>query len=168
MVVLIYLYKMLIGIISNTAITVPAFAWLTAQILKTLINSIVSKKFTWKRMFGDGGMPSAHSATVSSLAIVVGDSMGYGSATFGLAIMFAVIVMHDALGVRREAGKQAESLLTMADVIKNYIDEHNIDLKTEKLKVLVGHTPTQVVCGSVLGVVISLLYILIFRGIIGL
>ncbi len=161
-----YIYNMLRGIITNGTILVPVLAWFTAQVIKTCINSIVTKKFAWKRMFGDGGMPSAHSATVSSMAVVVGDIMGYGSATFGLAVIFAIVTMHDALGVRRETGKQAETLLSMEEVIKNYVDEQDLDLKTEKLKVLVGHTPLQVVCGSLLGVVVALLYILIFRAII--
>ena len=168
LVVLRYLWDMLLGIITNSAILVPSFAWLAAQVIKTTVNSVVLKKFAWKRMFGDGGMPSAHSATVTSLAIVVGDACGYGSSIFGLATMFAIVVMHDALGVRRETGKQAESILTMAEVIKDYVDEPDMDLKTEKLKVLVGHTPLQVVCGSLLGLVIALGYIIIFRGFIGL
>ncbi len=163
-----YIYKMIGGIVTNGTIFVPVIAWLSAQVIKTFINSIVTKTFAWKRMFGDGGMPSAHSATVTSLAVIVGDRMGYGSPTFGLALMFAIIVMHDALGVRRETGKQAESLLSMAEVIKNYVDEPDMNLKTEKLKVLVGHTPLQVVCGAGLGVIIALLYILIFRTIVGL
>ncbi len=168
MAILEYLYKMIGGTITNGTILIPVLSWFAAQVTKTFINSIVTKKFDWKRMFGDGGMPSAHSATVSSLAIMVGDSMGYGSATFGLAVLFAIVTMHDALGVRRETGKQAESLLSMAEVIQNYVDEQDIDLKTEKLKVLVGHTPLQVVCGSLLGVVVALLYILIFRSIVGI
>lgn len=168
MVVLKYLWDMLVGLITNSAILVPSFAWLIAQVIKTAINSVVTKKFAWKRMFGDGGMPSAHSATVTSLAIVVGDACGYGSSIFGLATMFAIVVMHDALGVRRETGKQAETLLTIADVIKDYVDEPDMDLKTEKLKVLVGHTPLQVFFGSLLGLAVALFYIIIFRGFIGL
>ena len=168
MVVFRYLWDMLVGVLTNSAILVPSFAWLAAQLIKTTINSVVLKKIAWERMFGDGGMPSAHSATVTSLAIVVGDACGYGSPAFGLATMFAIVVMHDALGVRREAGKQAEAIHTIAEVIKDYVDEPDMDLKTEKLKVLVGHTPLQVVCGALLGLVIALGYIIIFRGFIGL
>ena len=153
-------------IFTNAAIVVPLVAWLTAQVLKTVIYSIMYKKFSWHRFFGDGGMPSAHSATVSALAIVVGNSCGYGSATFGLAVIFAVVVMHDALGVRRETGKQAVTLLTIADVIKNYIDEQDLNLKTEKLKVLVGHTPSQVFFGAILGIVVAIIYIILFQGIL--
>ena len=70
--------------------------------------------------------------------------------------------MHDALGVRRETGKQAVVVLRIADVLKNYLEEQDINLKTEKLKVLVGHTPTQVVCGSLWGFFVSLMYIILF------
>ena len=166
--VLNYIGEMLLGIVSNSVIIVPCVAWLIAQLLKTIISSIVNREVDWRRLIGDGGMPSAHSATVMSLAIVVGDAAGYGGALFGLALMFAIVVMHDASGVRRETGKQAESILKMADVITNYFAESDINLKTEKLKVLVGHTPLQVTLGAVLGAVVAFLYIFIFRGIFGI
>ncbi len=164
MIVLEYIHSILIGVFTNRAIVVPMIAWTTAQVLKTLINFIVNRRFDWRRMFGDGGMPSAHSATVSSLAVVLGDWCGYNSPTFGLAIMFAIVVMHDALGVRRETGKQAVAVLTIADVIKNYLDEQDLNLKTERLKVLVGHTPFQVVCGAILGIFVAIISI-VLRGI---
>ena len=161
MVVLEYIYNMFISIFTNGVIIAPMIAWITAQILKTIINCIVNKKIDWTRMFGDGGMPSAHSATVTALAIVIGDVSGFDSPIFGLAIMFASVVMHDALGVRREAGKQAVAVLRIADVLKNYFEEHDMNLKTEKLKVLVGHTPTQVVCGSLWGLFVAAVYIVL-------
>lgn len=168
MVLLEYGHSFVWGIITNVAIVVPIVAWLSAQVLKTVIYSVMYKKFSWHRFVGDGGMPSAHSATVSSLAIVIGDSCGYDSAVFGLSIIFAVVVMHDALGVRRETGKQAVTILTIADVVKNYFDEHDLNLKTEKLKVLVGHTPSQVLLGSALGILVAVVYIVVFRGILEL
>ena len=168
MAVLDYIIEMFVGIFTNAAIVIPTVSWIVAQIIKTIVYLVMFKKLDWSRLFGDGGMPSAHSATVSSLAIIVGHACGYGSAEFGLAIMFAIVVMHDALGVRRETGKQAESLLTIADVIKNYVDELDINLKTEKLKVLVGHTPLQVVLGSALGVSVAFIYIGVFRGLLGI
>lgn len=161
-----FFLNLLWDIITNPAIFVPTIAWTTAQILKTIIYSVMYRKFSWHRMFGDGGMPSAHSATVSSLAIVVGAECGFDSAVFGLAVIFAVVVMHDALGVRRETGKQAVTILTIADVIKNYLDEHDLNLKTEKLKVLVGHTPLQVSCGALLGIFVAVIHI-ILSGILG-
>ena len=168
MVILEYIGKFFYDAFTNAAILVPVIAWITAQVLKTVIYSVMYRKFSWHRMFGDGGMPSAHSATVSSLAIIVGDMCGFNSPIFGFAVMFAVVVMHDAVGVRRETGKQAVTILTIADVINNYLDEHDLNLKTEKLKVLVGHTPLQVVLGSVLGVVIAIIYIAVCRGALGI
>lgn len=168
MVVLEHLGKFFLDIFTNAAIIVPVIAWVCAQILKTIIYSIMYKKFSWQRLVGDGGMPSAHSATVSSLAIIVGHICGFNSPTFGLAIIFAIVVMHDALGVRRETGKQAVAVLTIAEVIKNYLDEHDLNLKTEKLKVLVGHTPLQVTMGSVLGMFIAIIYIVVCRVFFGI
>ena len=157
-----------VDIFTNSAIIVPIFAWISAQILKAIIYSIMYKKFSWQRLVGDGGMPSAHSATVSSLAIIVGHTCGFNSPAFGIAIIFAVVVMHDALGVRRETGKQAVAVLTIAEVIKNYLDEHDLNLKTEKLKVLVGHTPLQVTMGAILGVVIAIIYIVVCHAFFGI
>ena len=153
-------------IITNDVLLVPAFAWFVAQLLKLLITAVVNRRFTAERLIGDGGMPSGHSATVMSLAMMCGYTAGFDSTTFGLAMIFAVVVMHDALGVRREAGKQAISIIKMAEIINAYITEKDENVKTEKLKTLVGHTPLQVVCGAFVGFVVFLLYLLVFKGII--
>ena len=83
-------------------------SWFIAQVLKTIIHLIIYKKLDFERMYGDGGMPSGHSATVSSLATMCGLSFGFGSVEFAIAGILAVIVCHDATGVRRETGKHAE------------------------------------------------------------
>ena len=152
----------LMQIITNPVLIVPACAWIIAQILKSIISAIVNKKFSFDRLVGDGGMPSGHSATVTSLAIMCGFVNGFDSAVFGLAMIFAIVVMHDALGVRRETGKQAVSIIKMAKMLNDYFSEQNEYIKTDKLKVLVGHTPWQVVCGASLGAVIAILYRIIF------
>lgn len=152
----------LMQIITNPVLIVPACAWIIAQILKSIISAIVNKKFSFDRLVGDGGMPSGHSATVTSLAIMCGFVNGFDSAVFGLAMIFAIVVMHDALGVRRETGKQAVSIIKMAKMLNDYFSEQNEYIKTDKLKVLVGHTPWQVVCGAALGTVIAILYRIIF------
>ena len=149
----------------NDVLLVPIFASIVAQLLKTLINGIVNKTFKAERLWGDGGMPSAHSATVVSLALMCGISEGFGSTLFALSAMFAFIVMHDALGVRRETGKQAVSIIEMAELLNSYFGEKDEEIKTDKLKVLVGHTPLQVVCGALVGIIVVLLYLLIFKGI---
>ena len=152
----------LMQIITNPVLIVPASAWIIAQIMKSIISAIVNKKFSFDRLVGDGGMPSGHSATVTSLAIMCGFVNGFDSAVFGLAMIFAIVVMHDALGVRRETGKQAVSIIKMAKMLNDYFSEQNEYIKTDKLKVLVGHTPWQVVCGAALGTVIAILYRIIF------
>ena len=142
----------LIALVTNPILLVPAFSWLIAQVIKTVVNAIVTKKIDLTRLFGDGGMPSGHSATVMSLATMCGFRAGFDSALFAVAMILAIIVMHDALGVRREAGKQAASIITIAAVINDYFKEHDANIKTDKLKVLVGHTPLQVALGGLLGV----------------
>ena len=137
---------------------IPTCSWLTAQVLKTIINAIMNKKMTWSRLVGDGGMPSGHSATVSSLAAMCGLQAGFGSVEFAIATILAIIVMHDASGVRRETGKQAASIISIAEVINDYISESDTNIKTDKLKVLVGHTPLQVLFGALLGIAIAVIY----------
>ena len=141
----------LLALVTNYILLVPGFTWLAAQIVKTIVDAIVNKKIQWSRLFGDGGMPSGHSATVMSLACMVGFREGFESAAFAVSMILAIIVMHDALGVRRETGKQAASIISMAAVINDYLKEHDANIKTDKLKVLVGHTPLQVVCGALFG-----------------
>lgn len=149
-------------IILNPALIVPAASWIIAQILKAIINAIVTKQFSFSRLVGDGGMPSGHSATVSALAVICGLMDGFDSATFGLACIFAIVVMHDALGVRRETGKQAVSIIKMAEILNDVFIERDVKIKTDKLKTFVGHTPWQVVLGSLLGVGIAVASYFIF------
>ena len=154
---------------TNEILIVPAFAWLSAQLLKLIITAVVNKKFTFERLVGDGGMPSGHSATVTSLALMCGMSSqaGFGSVEFAIATILAIIVMHDALGVRREAGKHAVSIIQIADLFNQYFAEKDETIKTDKFKTLVGHTPLQVLCGSLLGIIVVVVYY-VFKGAFGL
>ena len=147
-----------LNILTNPVLIVPGCAWIIAQVAKAVINAIVNKKFSFDRLVGDGGMSSGHSATVTALAVMCGLTEGFGSTVFGLAMIFAIVVMHDAMGVRREAGKHARSIISIVEQLNDYFSEHDDKIKTEKLKVLVGHTPLQVVVGSLLGAVIALVY----------
>ena len=154
----------ILKIFTNAYLLIPIASWAIAQILKTIINAIMNKKVELSRLVGDGGMPSGHSATVTSLAVLCGLKAGFGSAIFAIAAVFAVIVMHDALGVRRETGKQAVSIIKISELLNDYLSEHNPNLKTDKLKVLVGHTPLQVLCGALLGAAVAVVYWLIAVG----
>lgn len=145
-------------ILTNPVLLIPACSWIIAQVLKAIINAIMNKKFSFDRLFGDGGMPSGHSATVTALATMSGLIKGFDSVEFAIAMIFAIVVMHDALGVRRETGKQAVSIIKIAELLNDYFSEHDEHIKTDKLKVLVGHTPLQVVMGALLGAVISVAY----------
>ena len=156
--------NILMQIITNPVLIIPGCSWIIAQIIKGIINAIVNKKFSLDRLFGDGGMPSGHSATVTALAVTSGLVNGFDSATFGVATIFAIVVMHDALGVRRETGKQAVSIIKISELLNDYFSEHNREIKTDKLKVLVGHTPLQVVLGSALGGAIAIASYFLFPG----
>ena len=98
---------MISEICGNKIIQTGAVAWVISQVIKTILHLIVNKKIVWERLVGDGGMPSSHSATVTSVAVATGFTAGWGSPVFGVAVFMAIIVMHDARGVRRETGKQA-------------------------------------------------------------
>ena len=145
-------------IFKNDYLIVPALAWCVSQTLKLIINAIMTKKFSIERFFGDGGMPSGHSSIVTALAVITGLESGFGEFEFAIAFIFAAVVMRDAMGVRLEAGKHAASIIEIADLLNDYFSEHDEHIKTDKLKVLVGHTPLQVVCGSLLGAVFAIAY----------
>ncbi len=140
---------------SNRILWSGIFAWAVAQVLKALIHAAVYKSFKLERLFGDGGMPSAHSATVTSMATCTGIVYGLDSFQFAVTAMLAIIVMHDACGVRLETGKQSKILNEIMDMFKS---EGKLTLFSEDhLKEFVGHTPTQVVVGSLVGLAMGII-----------
>ena len=140
-------------LISNKILIAGLVAWCVSQTLKSLIYLIMNKEFKLERLFGDGGIPSSHSATVTAVATMTGFVAGWNSPLFALAFFFAVIVMHDARGVRLETGKQAKVINDLTEMIETLVGQ---DLTPEdKLKELVGHTPVQVFSGMILGVIIA-------------
>ena len=155
--------QFLIDLFTNPMIMIPVCSWMLAQILKVLINLAVNHEFSLERFFGDGGMPSGHSATVMSLAVVCGWSYGFGSIEFAIAGILATIVMHDATGVRLEAGKQATSIKQLAEIINGMFLDKSEKVRTEKLKEFVGHTPIQVFFGALLGCVIAIFYLIVAK-----
>lgn len=126
--------------------------WSVAQILKTVIHMIFTRQFVAERLVGSGGMPSSHSATVCALATAAGIQYGGGSFEFAVTAILAIVVMYDAIGVRRETGIQAKVLNEMMDLFKVMGNKMNAE---EKLKEFIGHSPLQVLAGAVLGVVIA-------------
>lgn len=137
-------------IVTNKCILVPFFLWIIIQVFKFVYELIVNKKIDFKRLFGAGGMPSSHSAVVCSEAVLIGKTMGFDSPMFALALTFAGVVMYDAAGIRRAAGKQARILNKIVSTPGLTQVEVN-----EKLTELLGHTPFQVFVGALIGVVVG-------------
>jgi acid phosphatase family membrane protein YuiD len=135
-------------LISNSYLLTGLGAWFLAQLLKTIIYGIINKEIRWERLVGDGGMPSGHSATVTSVAMMAGLRCGWGSFEFALAGILAIIVCHDAMGVRRETGKHAILINELVQAFEKLYDD---ELPEQKLKTFVGHTPVQVLAGIALG-----------------
>ena len=146
---------------TNPFLLTAISSWFAAQILKTIINAIINKKLSWERLIGDGGMPSGHSATVSSLAMFTALRCGCGSFEFAVCAILAIIVCHDATGVRQETGKQA---VLLNEMIRAFEGLGKDALPEVKLKEFVGHTPIQVLAGILIGISnAALLYLLIFQ-----
>ena len=142
-------------LLNNTIFITAITGWTVAQVLKTIIHMILNKEFVAERMVGSGGMPSSHSATVCALATATFYEYGSGSFEFAMASIFAIIVMYDARGVRRETGIQAKLL---NDIIKIFEDMGRSELSAQdKMKEFVGHTPLQVLIGAILGTLIGVL-----------
>ncbi len=137
-----------IDLISNPFFLTGLSSWAIAQVLKVIIYAIVNKKFDILRLFGDGGMPSGHSATVTSLAVLTALTYGTGTFEFAISALLAIIVCHDAMGVRLETGKQA---ILINEIIKSFDILAKEELPEVKLKEFVGHTPMQVLAGMIIG-----------------
>ena len=142
-------------LIGNRYLITGISAWIIAQILKLFIHTIVHRRFEFHRLFGDGGMPSGHSATVTSVATLCALGCGLNSVSFAISAILCVIVCHDATGVRRETGKQAVLLNQITEFI-NDLSSGKIDSDV-KLKEFVGHTHAQVAAGIVLGFIVAML-----------
>ena len=149
-----------ISFLTNPFLITSLSSWFVAQILKTFIHFFVYKKFDIRRLFGDGGMPSGHSATVTSLAVFCALSCGTGSVQFAISLILAIIVCHDAMGVRLETGKQA---ILLNEIIKSFEVFNSEKLTEVKLKEFVGHTPIQVLAGMIVGILNAFfMYFIIF------
>ena len=138
-------------ILSNRVLIVGVLSWFSAQALKVVFTYIIERKWDLGRFFGLGGMPSSHSAVVCGVAAAVGLSRGFYSSDFALAAILAGVVMTDAAGVRRAAGRQAVLLNKIVqDMIAN-----GRGFSYERLKELLGHSPFEVLIGALLGVLLA-------------
>jgi uncharacterized protein len=138
-------------ILDNHILLIAVFSCLLAQVLKVIYELVRNGKVNFRTLAETGGMPSAHSALVTSLATGIGQTAGWASGDFAVAFCFAIIVMYDAAGVRQAAGKQARIL---NQIVEELFQEHPT-LNEDRLKELLGHTPVQVIAGSILGVFVS-------------
>ncbi len=142
------------NLFNNCIFVSAACGWMIAQILKTIIHLILNKKFIAERLVGGGGMPSSHSATVCALSTATYLNYGADSFEFAIALVLSLIVMYDAMGVRRETGIHASVLNEM---LQTFEKMGHRDLSAEdKLKEFVGHTPLQVLIGAILGISIAI------------
>lgn len=138
--------------VQNKYIYVPFLLWLSIQFYKVIYELITTKKFNFKRIVGAGGMPSSHTAIVTSLTTLIGKYQGVDTPIFAVSLIFSLVVMYDACGVRRAAGKQAA-------ILNKIVQTPGITglQVTEKLVELLGHTPIQVFVGAFIGIVVGVL-----------
>ncbi len=135
----------ILKICTNKYIYIPILVWFAIQSFKVIWDLVETKKFNFKRILGAGGMPSSHSAVVMCLAVMIGKEYGFDSSIFALALIFGVVVMYDAAGVRRAAGKQAALLNKIINT-----PGLSIPQVQERLVEVLGHTPIQVFVGAVI------------------
>ncbi len=157
-------------LMANPILTVGIIGWLSAQVIKTIVHSIKMKSFSAERFVGAGGMPSSHSSLVVSVAIYTLRAEGFSSPIFALAMIVAGVVIYDATSVRYNAGLHAKELNRMRRIIDDMDDElsqlsgtddeDDIDgLSDQKdLKEFLGHTPIEVLAGSMLGIIIAMVF----------
>lgn len=140
-----------IGFIQNKYVYVPFLLWFFIQAFKVVYDLVTTKKFNFKRIIGAGGMPSSHSAVVTGLATLIGKYQGVDSPIFAVSLILALVVMYDACGIRRAAGKQAA-------LLNKIIDTPGLTgvQVSEKLVEVLGHTPVQVFVGAFIGLVVGL------------
>lgn len=143
--------KIFVTILENKIFLAAVLSWLIAQVLKIIIYARKNRRINFRLLLGSGGMPSSHSATVTALCTAVGKIEGWETSVFIVTLIFAIIIMTDAVGVRRAVGQQARILNIMVDELyeKGTISER-------RLKELLGHTPVEVFVGGGIGILVAL------------
>jgi acid phosphatase family membrane protein YuiD len=149
----------LLGILSNQPLLLALAAWVLAQLVKLPLEYLRTRTWNWAILFQAGGMPSSHSALVSSAAYGIGLTDGFDTPAFAVATVVATIVVYDATGIRRQAGRHAEIINTM---IQNLVEGH--PLRQEVLREVLGHSPGEAVAGLAMGLGLTHLIWLISLG----
>jgi uncharacterized protein len=145
------------AIFSNAVLIFALAAWSLAQIIKVPLEYARTKEWNWSLLLRVGGMPSSHSALVAATAHSIGLVSGFGTPLYGLAVVFAIVVIYDATGIRRQAGKHAAIINAM---VRDLASGH--PLQEEVLREVLGHTPLEALAGMILGVVVSTILWLIW------
>jgi uncharacterized protein len=138
------------GFLSNPALIAALVAWGLAQIIKVPLEFFRNKRWDWTLLLRAGGMPSSHSALVTACAHTIGLLQGFGTPLFALAAVFALVVIYDATGIRRQAGKHAEIINTMIRDLA-----HGHPLREEQLREVLGHTPLEALSGTIFGLLVA-------------
>lgn len=145
----------------NYIMVSSAAGWILAQAIKIVIEVIRTKKFTFDRLYGPGGMPSSHAAMVTAAAVAAVRKLGIGDPLTAVTILLAMVVMYDAMGVRREAGNHAHELNLIKNIIKTsstwdkLSEAEKKQLQDKQFKEILGHTPLQVLAGIILGIILA-------------
>ena len=140
-------------LLSNVCLWIAVLSWAIAQLIKVLMDLYKTKKFNLSLFISSGSMPSSHSSFVTALTTAVGIREGFGSTLFAVSAVLSMIVMYDAAGVRRAAGKQAEVINLLVQSVEN-----TGIILDKKLKELLGHSPIEVAAGAVLGIAIGIIF----------
>ncbi len=148
--------ELMVSLLSNFTLVSVTLAAFISQVIKVFIYRFEEKKWNLWHSFEAGGMPSSHSATVTALTLGVGLTLGLHTALFTACLVFALVVMYDATGVRRAAGKQA---VVLNKIVKDMYSEENI----RELREILGHDPVEVLAGAVIAIfVTSIMYYVYF------
>jgi acid phosphatase family membrane protein YuiD len=138
------------SLLHNYVLVAGLLAWAIAQLLKVPIEYLQTHRWNWALFVQAGGMPSSHSALIVGITHGIGLSVGFGTPLFALAFAMAMIVIYDATGIRRQAGKHAELINAM---INDLASGH--PLKEEQLREVLGHTPLEALGGILLGLIVA-------------
>jgi uncharacterized protein len=153
----------------NFPLWIALFAIITAQFIKIPLTYLVTKKVDWKLFFSTGGMPSSHSSGVTALTTGIALENGLGSPLFAIAAIFSIIVMYDAKGIRRHAGKQAAVVNDLVRDFQKFTKEFkswpqkDSEEQRKDLKELLGHEPSEVFFGAILGILLTILVYFLFN-----
>ncbi len=148
---------MLDDLLSNEVLWTAMAAWFLAQFLKPFLEYLETRRWVWGLWFSTGGNPSSHSALVVSVMLAIGLFVGFGTPLFALALAIAMIVVYDAAGVRREAGRHAERINILIEELFS-----GQPISEQQLKEVIGHTPMEVLSGVLLGAATALVSYVLF------